>query len=102
MMPENKPRKRENMQNVREMANGWDPIADPLSLIRDLSSIAAPAGNEDRMTLAVETYLRGLGLDVVGDRLGQLAVSFGPEDADVSVMVSAHLDELGLVVRSIE
>jgi len=88
--------------HLRDMAEQWDPAGDLLGLIKDLSSIAAPVGNEDRMTVAVGHYLAGLGLDVVHDRLGQLAVSFGPESAETSLMISAHLDELGLVVRSIE
>jgi putative aminopeptidase FrvX len=90
------------MHPLRDIAETWDPAGNLLGLIKDLSSIAAPAGNEDRMTLAVGSYLAGLGLEVAHDRLGQLAVSLGPEDADTSVMISAHLDELGLVVRSIE
>lgn len=90
------------MDSLRTMAQRWSPATDLLPVIRDLSSIAAPAGNEDRMTYAVQTFLEGLGLDVVRDRLGQVAVSFGPEDARTSLMVSAHLDELGLVVRAIE
>jgi putative aminopeptidase FrvX len=80
----------------------WRPVEDPLSVVRELSAIAAPAGNEDRLTAAMRTHFVDRGLDVVVDRLGQVAVSFGPQDADRSVMVSAHLDELGLVVRGIE
>lgn len=83
-------------------AGSWHPGEDLLTVVRDLSAIAAPAGNEDRLTAAVCDHLVGRGLDVVVDRLGQVAVSFGPADAECSVMVSAHLDELGLVVRAIE
>lgn len=82
--------------------NEWRPLEDLLTVVRDLSAIAAPAGNEDRLTAAIREHFLERGLDVVVDRLGQVAVSFGPLDADRSVMVSAHLDELGLVVRGIE
>jgi putative aminopeptidase FrvX len=84
------------------VVDDWDPREDLLGLIRALSAIAAPTGNEDRMTAAVEAYVQARGWPVQRDRLGQLAVSTGGEDADTSVMLIAHLDELGLVVRAIE
>lgn len=80
----------------------WDPRGDLLGLVRDASAVAAPTGNEDRLTAAVETYVDSRGWPVQRDRLGQLAVTMGPDDADTSVMLIAHLDELGLVVRAIE
>lgn len=90
------------MTHSEHTADGWDPPNDPLGLIRQLSAVAAPTGNEDRLTAAVESYARSRGWHVDQDRLGQIAVTFGPADADVSVMLVAHLDELGLVVRGIE
>lgn len=80
----------------------WDPRNDLLGVVHELSGIAAPTGNEDRLTAAVENYVQTRGWDIQRDRLGQLAVSFGPVDADVSMMLIAHLDELGLTVRAIE
>ena len=79
-----------------------DPGVDLLDSCRRLSAIAAPAGNEDRLTAAVEGHLRRRGLKPVVDRLGQVAVSVGGEAAGPSVLVTAHLDELGLVVRGID
>jgi putative aminopeptidase len=80
----------------------WNPAQDLAGLVRQLSATAAPTGHEQRMTAAVHAYLTGLGLTPHQDLLGQLSVSFGPEDAERSVMVNAHLDELGLVVRAID
>lgn len=80
----------------------WDARNDLLGLIRALSGIAAPTGNEDRLTAAVTAHAAARGWEHQQDRLGQVAVSTGPEDAGVSVMLIAHLDELGLVVRAIE
>jgi putative aminopeptidase FrvX len=71
-------------------------------MCRTLSAIAAPAGNEDRITAAVVEHLRSAGLEPAVDRLGQVAVSFGPRDAGPVVMLSAHLDELGLTVRALD
>jgi putative aminopeptidase FrvX len=79
-----------------------DATHDLVGLCRTLSAIAAPAGNEDRMTAAVVEHLRAAGLEPVVDRLGQVAVSFGAREAGPVVMISAHLDELGLTVRALD
>jgi putative aminopeptidase FrvX len=79
-----------------------DATHDLLGMCRVLSGIAAPAGNEDRMTAAVVAHLRSAGLEPVVDRLGQVAVSFGDREAGPVVLVSAHLDELGLTVRALD
>ncbi|MHB1614419.1 MAG: M42 family metallopeptidase [Actinomycetes bacterium] len=79
-----------------------DPSRDLLGVCRALSGVAAPSGNEDRLTAAVADHLRAGGLEPVIDRLGQVAVAFGPEGRGPTVMVSAHLDELGLTVRGVD
>lgn len=78
-----------------------DPAVDILGTCRALSAIAAPAGNEDRLTAAVEAHLRARGLEPVVDRLGQVAVELGGAEGPC-VLVTAHLDELGLVVRAVD
>ena len=90
------------MQRPDHRVEEWDPRADLRGLVRELSAVAAPTGNEDRLTAAVESYVTARGWAVERDRLGQLAVTVGPADADTSVMLIAHLDELGLVVRAVE
>lgn len=80
-----------------------DATGDLLGICRRLSAFAAPAGNEDRLTAAIAEHLDAGGLRPHVDRLGQVAVGFGPERADdPSVLVTAHLDELGLTVRGID
>jgi putative aminopeptidase len=76
-----------------------DPAGDLLATCRALSEIAAPAGNEDRLTAAVAAHLRARGLEPVVDRLGQVAVELG--EGEPGVLVTAHLDELGLVTHTI-
>lgn len=82
--------------------DSWDPSGDLLGVLRDLSGIAAPTGNEDRLTRALHAYLIRRGFRIETDRLGQIVVSVGPADAETSVMLVAHQDELGLVVRAVE
>ena len=73
------------------------------ALCHGLSTIAAPAGNEDRLTAAVSEYLARRGLAPRVDRLGQVAVEFGTDrTAAPTVLVTAHLDELGLVIRGVD
>ena len=79
-----------------------DPGRDLLDVCRRLSAVAAPAGNEDHLTAALVEHLRGRGLDPIVDRLGQVAVVVGPPDAGPTILVTAHLDELGLVVRGVD
>ncbi|MDQ3766882.1 MAG: M42 family peptidase [Actinomycetota bacterium] len=80
-----------------------DATQDLLGVCRELSSIAAPSGNEDRLTSALTDHLSMAGLEPIVDRLGQVAVVFGPERVEGPVvMVSAHLDELGLIVRGVD
>jgi putative aminopeptidase len=79
-----------------------DATANLLGVCQRLSAVAAPAGNEDRLTAAVADHLLSGGLRPHVDRLGQVAVAFGEERDDTPlVLVTAHLDELGLVVRRI-
>lgn len=79
-----------------------DPTGDLAGLCRTLSSFAAPAGNEDRLTAALAEHLSTAGLDPRIDRLGQVAVTFGDDPAGQVVLVTAHIDELGLVVRGVD
>ena len=89
---------------MREIANHAHPLGDPgadiLETCRALSAIAAPAGNEDRLTAVVAEHLRERGFEPVVDRLGQIGVEIG--QGEPTVLVTAHLDELGLVTRAID
>src|SRR4051794_25122507 len=78
-----------------------EPATDLLGTCRALCAIAGPAGNEDRLTAAVAEHLRARGLEPWVDRLGQVAVELGA-DGGPTVLVTAHLDELGLVTRAID
>lgn len=79
-----------------------DASRDLSGLCQALSGFAAPAGNEDRLVAAVVDHLKSGGLDPLVDRLGQVAVRFGPAAGGPVVLVTAHLDELGLTVRGVD
>jgi putative aminopeptidase len=76
-----------------------DPTADLLDVCRRLSAEPALAGHEDRLAGLVVDHLAARGLTARVDRLGQVSVELGRADAERTILVSAHLDELGLMVR---
>ncbi|WP_300037644.1 M20/M25/M40 family metallo-hydrolase [uncultured Roseobacter sp.] len=66
----------------------------------DLMRLPGLAGHEDRVRREIAQKLRNAGVESETDRLGNLAAHFpgtGP-----SVMLFAHMDQLGFVVRRIE
>ena len=71
--------------------------------LRALCSIGAPSGHEDAMIQVVHDHLDARGLSPRVDRLGQICVTFpGTDPTANSTLVSAHLDQLGLVVSTIQ
>lgn len=70
--------------------------------ITELTSIAAPSGNEDRLVAHVVELLRAGGHEPIVDRIGNIRVGLGPHSTgDGGLLIFAHLDELGLVVRNV-
>ncbi|MEO0829374.1 MAG: M20/M25/M40 family metallo-hydrolase, partial [Pseudomonadota bacterium] len=66
----------------------------------DLMRVPGLAGHEGRVRQALAERLQGLGVKATTDRMGNLFASFdgdGPK-----VLVFAHMDQLGFVVRRIE
>ncbi|HET7465319.1 MAG TPA: M20/M25/M40 family metallo-hydrolase [Candidatus Dormibacteraeota bacterium] len=70
-------------------------------MLERLSAIAAPSGNEDRVIAAVVAHAEACGFSPVVDNIGNVVVPVA-EGAAGSPLVFAHLDELGLTVRSID
>ncbi|MEM9432693.1 MAG: M20/M25/M40 family metallo-hydrolase [Pseudomonadota bacterium] len=66
----------------------------------DLMQIPGLSGHEDRVRRAIEKRLHSIGLEPCADRLGNLVISFPGEGP--RVMVFAHMDQLGFVIRKIE
>jgi putative aminopeptidase len=67
-----------------------------------LMGIPGLSGHEERVAAWLRDRLTGLGIASRTDRLGNLIVTL-PGDPDApSVMVFAHMDQLGFVVRKIE
>ena len=72
-------------------------------LVVRYSDLLGPSGEEDRVAAAFVQDVRALGLGAEVDAFANVAVPLGAMDpAKRTVMVSAHLDEVGFVVRRIE
>jgi len=71
-------------------------------LLRELMVIPGLAGYEERVARAIAAHLDRLGLAHHSDRLGNLVATLPGDAALPSVMVFAHMDQLGFIVRKIE
>jgi endoglucanase len=73
-----------------------------LATLRELTALAGPAGHERDVAHAFAKHLRACTDDVVLDPFGNVLATLRGESARGSVMISAHLDEVGLVVKHVE
>ncbi len=77
-----------------------DALWDVLS---DLMEVPGLAGHEDRVRRAIAGWLHGLaGVESHSDRMGNLWTTFPGEAGAPTVMLFAHMDQLGFVVRRVE
>jgi putative aminopeptidase FrvX len=72
------------------------------TLVRALMLIPGISGHESRVRRRLATELEQLGVASRSDRLGNLIATLPGDDSAPSVMLFAHMDQLGLVVRRIE
>ena len=80
-----------------------DPQRERLrELTTALMLIPGLAGYEGRVRRRIAAELDGLGLASRSDRLGNLIATIPGDEGAPSVMLFAHMDQLGLVVRKIE
>jgi len=73
---------------------------DPLALLQQFVTAYGPPGQEDEVRAAVAEHVERLGLTHDTDAKGNLLVRLGVGDPDV--VVTAHLDEIAMLVRGIE
>ena len=83
------------------------PKPDPLKsrlrkLVTELMLIPGLSGYEGRVRRYLAAELKSLGIASRADRLGNLIATIAGDSATPSVMLFAHMDQLGLIVRRIE
>lgn len=74
---------------------------DPIALLQEFVSLAGPPGQEEAVRLAVAKHVERLGYDHETDAKGNLLVRTG-ELSRPRIMVTAHMDEIAMIVRRIE
>jgi putative aminopeptidase FrvX len=80
---------------MTETPNSWQ-------LLEQLCSIHAVSGREDRLIRFLREYLGNKLNDLHVDRLGNVTGSIaGRRDPETRLLLQAHMDELGLIVRDI-
>ena len=72
------------------------------ALLSDLMLIPGLSGYEGRVRRRLRAELDNLGIASRTDRLGNLIATIEGEEAAPSVMLFAHMDQLGFVVRKVE
>ena len=75
-------------------------MSDLLQNLTELLAIPGLSGHEDRVRRAIAAKLDALGITSHSDRLGNLIATL-PGD-DPQVMLFAHMDQLGFILRKIE
>ncbi|MFV2001589.1 MAG: M42 family metallopeptidase [Paracoccaceae bacterium] len=68
----------------------------------ELMMVPGLSGHEDRVRAAIRAKLEAAGISSRADRLGNLIVTAEGDAGAPGVMVFAHMDQLGFVVRKIE
>ncbi len=77
-------------------------MSSTLELLRELTAIPALSGYEDRMITRMRDMFSQYADEVQVDKLGNVIATFQGESPEPSLMIFAHMDELGLVIRKIE
>ena len=72
------------------------------TLLTDLMLIPGLSGHEGRVRKYLAGALQNLGIASRSDRLGNLIATLPGAEGAPSVMLFAHMDQLGLIVRKIE
>ncbi|SDR58180.1 Putative aminopeptidase FrvX [Rhizobiales bacterium GAS113] len=72
------------------------------ALLSELMLVPGLSGHEGRVRRRLAAELKTLGLSSRSDRLGNLIATIEGDSGRPSVMLFAHMDQLGLIVRKIE
>ena len=73
-----------------------------VELLKYLCQIQGPTGSEERVAAAIREQLSDLDrIEITGDKGGNLIVAYTGEHHAARVMVSAHMDEVGMMINDI-
>ncbi len=87
------------------MTNFSEKKDELTELIKELSEINAVSGQEDSAFTLVKNYLDNYCQDISSDNLNNLIAkksALSEDESNPKIMLAAHLDEIGLMVKSID
>jgi tetrahedral aminopeptidase len=73
-----------------------------LELIERLAKVPGPSGFEDAVCLAIQDELGALASETTVDAIGNLVLRLPGDDDAPSLMLMAHMDQIGFVVKYID
>jgi endoglucanase len=76
-------------------------MAVDLDLLRELTETSGTPGHEDRVRDVVRNHLPDDIDEVRTDAMGNLVATDRADDSDYEVMVAAHMDEIGFIVKHV-
>ena len=79
----------------------FDP-AFTLDCFREIVSVPSPVGYYVRMNPVIETIAERFGLGVTYDNKSTAYITMDGEDNSKTVMIGAHLDTIGMIIRRID
>ncbi|MBI4340415.1 MAG: M42 family metallopeptidase [Chloroflexi bacterium] len=68
-------------------------------LLEELSNAHGPSGSEGQVRVIVQRELFPIADELESDGLGSLIARLGPRNGSPTIMLAAHMDEVGLMVR---
>jgi putative aminopeptidase FrvX len=77
-------------------------MQDLLELIERLTAVPGPSGFEDAVCIAIQRELDGIEGETSVDAIGNLVLRLPAGDGAPSLMLMAHMDQIGLVVKYID
>ena len=69
--------------------------------LRELTAIPSPSGFEEPMIKYIYEKAKAYGIKAKVDPLGNVITSFGASNKGPKIMIVAHMDEVGMIVRKI-
>jgi putative aminopeptidase len=88
---------------MAQLTHSTDPLRARLrALLCELMLIPGLSGCEDRVRRRIAAELKAIGIPTRSDRLGNLMATIEGDSEAPSVMLFAHMDQLGLIARKIE
>lgn len=77
-------------------------MLNPIELLREFVRLPGPPGQEAQVREAIEKQVQALGYAAQTDAKGNLLVALQNPQAKPRIVVTAHLDEIALMVQQIE